>query len=457
MDVLDLIGIGIGPFNLSLAALADRTELKTLFFEKEASFSWHPGLTLPGSQLQVSPLKDCVTLVDPTSRYSFLNYLAARRRLYNFANRRGGQTSRREFTDYYRWVAGQLRSLRFDEEVECVARSQGGYTIKTGGGEYKARALVVGVGVAPKVPECVRSHQGDRIYHVADFLNRPSVRPNERVLVVGGGQSGAEVVEHLLGTLGIGKVTWITSRSNLFTMDDSAFVNEAFTPTYSRRFHGLSLTRRRRIVEDEKLTSDGISAGLSNRLYDLFYEMSVEGRLETTVALLTDVRMEDVSSGHNVRYAHLRSAVTGLGCTVEVDRIVLATGFEPRSSPMIEDLLSQSRLEEGAPVLGRDYAVEFCCDEEEHQAGKLFLQNRSRVQHGLQSVNLSLVAYRNSLIINSVLGYEFYASEPDSHLLGSLDDVETEPARQAAKTSVRTNSRCECQLARSIREHVRSE
>ncbi|MEM5462002.1 SidA/IucD/PvdA family monooxygenase, partial [Paraburkholderia phytofirmans] len=67
MDMLDVIGIGIGPFNLSLAALIQPTALRALFFEKRIEFSWHPGLMLPQSQLQVSPLKDCVTLVNPTS------------------------------------------------------------------------------------------------------------------------------------------------------------------------------------------------------------------------------------------------------------------------------------------------------------------------------------------------------------------------------------------------------
>lgn len=67
--MLDVIGIGIGPFNLSLAALIEPTPLRALFLEKRDALVWHPGLALPNSRLQVSPLKDCVTLVDPTSPF----------------------------------------------------------------------------------------------------------------------------------------------------------------------------------------------------------------------------------------------------------------------------------------------------------------------------------------------------------------------------------------------------
>jgi lysine N6-hydroxylase len=41
---LDLIGVDIGPFNLSLAAMADSVPgLTTAFFEREHVFRWHPG------------------------------------------------------------------------------------------------------------------------------------------------------------------------------------------------------------------------------------------------------------------------------------------------------------------------------------------------------------------------------------------------------------------------------
>src|SRR5258708_21804993 len=82
----DAIGVGVGPFNLSLAALLAPTSLHARFFERNAEFQWHPGLLFPEATVQVSFLKDLVTLADPTTRYSFLAFLHAKRRFYRFIN-----------------------------------------------------------------------------------------------------------------------------------------------------------------------------------------------------------------------------------------------------------------------------------------------------------------------------------------------------------------------------------
>jgi hypothetical protein len=73
---LDLAGVGIGPFNLSLAALAEPVEgLHTEFFERAPEFRWHPGLMVEGAALQVPFLADLVSLVEPAHPLSFLSYL----------------------------------------------------------------------------------------------------------------------------------------------------------------------------------------------------------------------------------------------------------------------------------------------------------------------------------------------------------------------------------------------
>ncbi|WP_244443453.1 SidA/IucD/PvdA family monooxygenase [Bradyrhizobium sp. Ai1a-2] len=419
--MLDVIGIGIGPFNLSLAALIEPTPLRARFLEKCEGFCWHPGLALPNSRLQVSPLKDCVTLVDPTSPYSFLNYLARHGRLYSFVNKRNASTSRREFTDYYRWVARRLGTLRFAEEVVDVAPFSDGYRVNTTTTTYLARAVVIGVGVEPKIPECARALIGNTVYHAADYLERNPPYVGEHVLVVGGGQSGAEIVEHMFNRPLATRITWVTSRTNLFAMDDNSFVNEAYMPGYSRRFHALPLQQRRAIVEHEKLTSDGISAELCNRLYDMLYERSVEGTLVDSFRLLSSVVLKDITS-HNKRWrVDLNGITTQRDHSIIVDRIVLATGFQPRTPPFLQTLLGGARMEDGLPVLGPDYAVRF----DQHMPGPVFLQNQSRLQHGLQSVNLSLVAYRNSLIINSLLGQSFYLDTSDRQILDSYDNSDT--------------------------------
>ena len=72
----DIIGVGIGPFNLGLAALAAPLEdLSAIFFDQAPVFNWHPGMMLSDVTLQVPFMADLVTLADPTSPYSFLNFM----------------------------------------------------------------------------------------------------------------------------------------------------------------------------------------------------------------------------------------------------------------------------------------------------------------------------------------------------------------------------------------------
>lgn len=80
MKTYDFIGIGIGPFNLSIAALAEGLDgFSSLFLERKPHFSRHPGMMVPDCHMQTSFLKDLVSAVEPTNRHSFLNYSTAQK------------------------------------------------------------------------------------------------------------------------------------------------------------------------------------------------------------------------------------------------------------------------------------------------------------------------------------------------------------------------------------------
>ena len=78
------LGVGVGPANLSLASLLyNNHEVSNRFIEKQPSFGWHDGQQVDGATLQVSMLKDLVTLSDPTNEFSFLSYLHSHGRPYH--------------------------------------------------------------------------------------------------------------------------------------------------------------------------------------------------------------------------------------------------------------------------------------------------------------------------------------------------------------------------------------
>ena len=103
----DLIGIGAGPANLSLAALLTTarerglTSITGAFFEREPTVFWHSLQMFPGTLLQTEFYRDLVTPIDPTSKFSFLNYLKAKARLDQFFCSSTIYPTRREFEDYF--------------------------------------------------------------------------------------------------------------------------------------------------------------------------------------------------------------------------------------------------------------------------------------------------------------------------------------------------------------------
>lgn len=107
-EILDVVGVGFGPSNLGLAiALEERNatvgpagRLTARFVERQESFGWHRGMLLEDATMQVSYLKDLVTLRNPRSAFSFLSYLHDRGRLVDFINYGSAFPTRLEFHDY---------------------------------------------------------------------------------------------------------------------------------------------------------------------------------------------------------------------------------------------------------------------------------------------------------------------------------------------------------------------
>lgn len=89
--------------------------------------------------------------------------------------------------------------------------------------------------------------------------------------MVGGGQSGAEIVRHLATNGSAHSVTWASRRQSFLPMDDSPFANDLYSPEYVRHFHGLPADRKARLLERQKYTSDGIDLQVLQDIYRLSY------------------------------------------------------------------------------------------------------------------------------------------------------------------------------------------
>ena len=401
---LDAVGVGAGPFNLSLAALLAPTGFNARFFDKSPEFEWHPGLLFPEATIQVSYLKDLVTLVDPTSQYSFLAFLRAHKRLYRFINR-SQPVSRKEFNQYLQWVAGRLPNVEFATEVREVATDGQGFSLRVDSRAVRTKNIVLGTGLVPNIPGWARSHLGDHVFHSNDFLLHPIDATDRVVAVVGGGQSGAEVVWHLLLDLAHlpTQLVWISHRSNFLPLDESPFTNELFNPDYSEYFFSLTREQHDTLLAEQKLASDGISQGLLQRIYDRLYDLEfleAAGRIVRLLPGCEVTGMEHTSAGCDLTLRDRWGATR----TARADVIVLGTGSSYALPEALQPLASRmSWNRDGFPVRA-DFSIEWDGPPEL----RIYAQDAARHMRGVADPNLSLMAWRSAIIANSLLGRQVY-------------------------------------------------
>ena len=414
----DAVGVGIGPFNLSLAALLAPTGFHARFFERNAEFQWHPGLLFPEATIQVSYLKDLVTLADPTSRYSFLAFLHAHKRFYRFIITGQSRVHRLEFNQYLQWVAAQLDNVEFGAEVLTVSLEQDRFSVRLSDRTLSTTNLVLGTGLVPNIPVWARPYLGRELFHSIDYLDHPFDVAGKVVAVVGGGQSGAEVVFHLLRDTERlpAQLMWISSRGNFLPLDDSPFTNELFTPAYSDYFFGLSREQRDLLLGEQRLASDGVSEGLLQRIYNRLYELEfLESRALGDGGGPGTNRLARLMAGQEVIDMHpgcelvLRSR-WGDTQRVRADIVVLATGFSyelPEAMQPLAGRLSWDR--DGFPVRA-DFSIAW-----DGPANlRIYVQDAARNMRGVADPNLSLMAWRSAIIANSLLGKTVYEVEGES-------------------------------------------
>jgi lysine N6-hydroxylase len=408
MHTHDLVGVGLGPFGLSLAALADGLpDLDAVFLDQRESFAWHPGLLLEGATLQVPFLADLVTLADPTSRWSYLSYLRAQGRLFRFYLAERFQVPRAEYDDYLRWVATSLPSCSFGSRVDALSWEGEAFlltvtdTATTRSRTLRARSVVLSVGTEPVVPDAFAGLTGKRVVHAARYLDaRPALLEAGSVTVVGSGQSGAEVFLDLLraqpetGT----SLRWMTRSPAFAPMEYSKLGLEHFTPDYAAYFRELPEERRDALLPSQWQLYKGISTQTIADVYDLLYERSVGGRAVDAV-LQPAVAVESAHEHGEAYRLVCRQVQQDRVFELTTDAVVLATGFAARRPPLLAPL---------ADLLDVDDRGRYRVDAEHrvalHVDANLFVQNAEAHAHGVGAPDLGLGAWRSATILGALTG-----------------------------------------------------
>ena len=404
MTTHDLIGIGLGPFNLGLACLSDPVDgLDAVFLDAADGFSWHPGMMLPDATLQVPFLADLVTLADPTSRFSYLAFLKDVGRLYPFYIRESFYPLRREYDDYCRWAADRLDSVRWGERVVAVEHDGEAYLVRSSSGRtWRGRHLVLGTGTAPRVPFDV---EGPAL-HSADYLARKAdLLASRSVTVVGSGQSAAEVYADLLAEQerhGF-ELTWVTRSPRFFPMEYTKLTLEMTSPEWSSYFQALPAPRRAEVQAGQAALSKGISSETINAIFDELYRREATGGVATTLLTATEVTAAEWDGrSYALDLHHTEQETTG---RLRTEALVLATGYAPRVPDFLAPVHDRIRWDErGRFLAGPTFAVD-------HADAEVFVQNAEEHTHGFVAPDLGMGAMRNSVILSQVLGRSPYVVE----------------------------------------------
>ncbi|MEX2587464.1 MAG: SidA/IucD/PvdA family monooxygenase [Actinomycetota bacterium] len=423
-SVLDVVGVGFGPSNLALAIAihehnrqcAQPKRVRAAFFEKQDCFGWHTGMLIDDSTMQVSFMKDLVTVRNPVSDLSFVNYLHSQNRLIDFINHKTLFPLRVEFHDYLEWAARRMahfvqysskvvdvRPLTDDNRVTgfdvTVARglSNGRRAL------YRTRNVVLAAGIEPHVPAGVELN--DRVWHNSQLLSRVeqlnSRSPSaQRLMVVGAGQSAAETVEYLHRCFAEAQVCAVFGRYGYSPSDDSPFANRIFDPeAVDTYFHAPPNIKQALFGYHRNTNYSVVDPELIEELYRRFYREKVQGH--PRLQIMNASRVIETTSTPQAVWATVHNMATGQKVQLECDAVVYATGYKPVDPIKLLGRAGELCLvdPQGLVQTKRDYRIATSPEIE----GGVYLQGATDHTHGIASTLLSNAAVRAGEILESIL------------------------------------------------------
>lgn len=408
----EVIAIGMGPFNLGLAALAHRLpDVRVSVLEQRSDFSWHPGMLLPQATIQVPFLADLVTFADPTSPYSFLNYLKHIGKIYSFYIRESFYPYRREYSAYCRWVASRLPGIHYGHRVTDITYDAAvdvfTVTAQTADGlaQYTGRYIVLGTGTVPHVPHVIAGEKNEhltagRVIHTSNYLShRSSVDDQGGIVVVGSGQSAAEVFSDLLETKPQAQLTWVTRSPRFMPMEVAKLTLEMTSPDYRKYFHALPHPVQKNANIRERSLYQGISDKTISCIYEQLYVRDMIGAPAATLMAGCEVVGIDLDPGTGRMELQLWHKESEHSSSVTATQVIAGTGYQHQdhafTAPIAHLLQNSADTHHAIDTMG----------------GRVFAQNTAEQQHGLTGPDLGMGPLRNTEILTTITGRTVYPQE----------------------------------------------
>lgn len=414
--IYDVIGVGLGPFNLGLAALLDDIDdLEALFFEQQTSYDWHPGMLIEGTDMQVPFLADLVTFANPKSRYTFLNYLHETGRLYSFFYFRRLNVPRREYNDYAKWVGERLKHTRYGHRVVNVINhaEDGVYEMIVADEEaqtetsYFTKHVVMGTGSIPNIPGDYDDFPEQDIFHSSSYLYKEKeLKEANKIVLIGSGQSASEIFCDLLEKQGSEdfELSWFTRSAGIFQLESAKVGQEFFSPEYVKYFRSLSFEKRQKALPTLTQLRNGVEPETLDQIYDLLYHRSIKQKnLPVTIQPLTELEnIEEHGTGYKLTLHQWQEDKT---FSYEADKVILSTGYKPNLPDWLMEMEEEIVWEdERLFKVADDYRIVF----NDERCHSIFTLTNLDHTDGTGATHLGLSVHRNQKIINTIAGREVY-------------------------------------------------
>lgn len=407
MEEIDLLMIGAGPSNIALAVAIEEAPGgaglgRVLMLEAGDGISWHRGMLFPQAQSQVSFLKDLVTLRDPTSQFSFLNYLHQNGRLEDFVNLQTFFPYRRELAGYLQWCVERLRQVqvRYGCAVSQVAPVLDGsgrisrWSVHCRDGRaFTARRLAYGAGRDLNVPEPFQPFLGNEVVHASQFLAAVErAREPGSIAVIGGAQSSAEVYDECLRRFPKARVRLLMRSVGLLPYGGSKFTNELYNNDFVDTFYASEAGTRQQLLDGMRQSNySGVTPSMLETLFRFHYLQRLDN--DSRATMHTQVEIGAVRESGERLSVSWTEGPEAAGRHALFDLVVLGTGYRNTVPALIQAALRN--VQGGEVEVSRDYRAALPCA----PGVSLHLLGVNEATHGISDTLLSVVGARAQRVL----------------------------------------------------------
>jgi len=412
MQNVDLLMIGSGPSNLAVGVALEENEThhnihSSVILEKDSSVCWHRGMLFPEAQSQVSFLKDLVTQRNPTSKFSFLNFLHKTNRLESFINLQTFNPYRKEISNYLQWVANQLSKTEviYNSKVVSVSPeiSEEGkvraWQVQTENGQqYLAKRLIFGAGRDLNIPAVFANIEKGKVIHSShyltslDSLNKTDIR---NICVVGGAQSSVEVYQSCIDVFPHARVTMMMRSVGLVNYEGSQFTNTLYQNEFINTYFNCDPSVREKTLAAMHTTNySGVAPATLSGLYRFHYLQEMQTEKRATILTQCDI-LHAVDDNNGVLITW-KDNKTGQTHSEHFDLVYLGTGFKNKTPELFKNISQQFDIHK--LHVSRKYRAQIPCAE----GVSLHLQGTNEETHGIADSLLSVLAFRSKEILDDI-------------------------------------------------------